>query len=90
MMDDRGCWEWAAKICRNGYGMISVEKHRSKKVLAHRLSYEMHFGPIAPGLVVCHRCDNPSCVNPSHLWLGTQDENMADMKRKGRAWRRAA
>lgn len=76
-----GCWTWLASKKHDGYGK---RKHNGKMTTAHRVSFEMEFGPIPDGLAVLHRCDNPPCVRPDHLFLGTQQENIADMVAKGR------
>ena len=79
------CWMWVGgSKSQNGYGMIQIDGKRSSKVLAHRLSYEIHKGVIPDGMVVMHNCDNPSCVNPDHLSLGTQSQNIIDAFAKGR------
>lgn len=80
-----GCWGWRGSV-RRRYPIICYcpEPNVKKMAAAHRLSYEIHNGPIPEDLFVCHSCDNPLCTNPEHLWLGTQSANMADMHAKGR------
>lgn len=81
-----GCWVWQAALWNeDGYGTLGIKENgKWKRVGAHRFSYEHYKGLIPKGLYVCHTCDNPSCVNPEHLFLGTQTDNMSDCKRKGR------
>ena len=83
---DRGgpdeCWEWTASRMPKGYGQIGSEER--KTLLAHRVSYELHNGPIPADHDICHRCDNPPCVNPGHLFLGSRQDNMRDCSSKGR------
>lgn len=79
-----GCWNWTAGKNRRGYGQFWVGPTNRG---SHRVSYELHCGPIPNGLHVLHRCDNPACVCPDHLFLGTNADNMADRNAKGRVAR---
>lgn len=77
------CWEWKKAKTAHGYGAISVA---GNQCAVHRVSFELFNGKIPEGIFVLHSCDNPSCWNPTHLFLGTQQDNMNDMKRKGRQY----
>lgn len=77
------CWEWQSYKSKEGYGKFGA----MGETLAHRVSYRLHKGEIPEGMFVCHSCDNPSCVNPDHLWLGTNSDNQIDCVKKGRARR---
>lgn len=82
--DSSGCWLWNLYLTALGYGQA---KYKGKQMVAHRLSYLLFKGEIPKDMLVCHSCDNRSCVNPDHLWLGSQKDNMADMAIKKRAFR---
>lgn len=75
------CWPWQRGVNQSGYGQISIE---GKQLGAHRVSYELHYGPIPTGLHILHTCDNPACVNPAHLCTGTHGDNVQDAIVKGR------
>lgn len=77
-----GCWIYTGRTNEHGYGRIKNASYG--QVYVHRLSYEMHVGPIPDGLFVLHKCDNPPCARPDHLFLGTHERNMQDMTEKRR------
>jgi hypothetical protein len=76
-----GCWEWMGSRKETGYGLFTLDSRTSS---AHRFSYSLAFGSIPAGMEVCHHCDNPPCVRPDHMFLGTHSDNMRDRFAKGR------
>lgn len=76
-----GCWLWTGSINNEGYGQISINMHHMR---SNRLAYEVCVGPIPDDMIICHRCDNPSCVNPEHLYAGTHQDNANDKAQRGR------
>ena len=79
---DNGCWEWQFFKNKKGYGMFQLSKY--KATLAHRTAYKLYVGEFDDSLCVLHKCDNPKCVNPEHLFLGTREDNNKDRNLKGR------
>lgn len=75
------CWLWTGCKMHKGYGVL---QNGPKMARAHRFSYELAYGPIEAGMLVCHRCDTPACVRPTHLFLGTHKDNLSDAASKGR------
>lgn len=81
------CWYWLNEPNKNGYGNFHLKLRSNSKrstLLAHRVAFALEFGEVNDKLCVCHTCDNPMCVNPSHLWEGTRDDNAKDKAAKGR------
>jgi len=82
--EESDCWWWSGNRNRRGYGKIQSEPPEARTLVASRASWELHYGAIPDGMLVCHRCDNPSCVRPGHLFLGTSKDNIRDSVQKGR------
>lgn len=80
-VNSNGCWIWTGSFFKDGYGQM---KRNGKNLKAHRVFFEAHKGPIPEGLCVLHKCDTPACVNPEHLWAGTNLQNIQDRDRKNR------
>ena len=85
---ESGCWLWQGAKNQYGYGLATYEGKKNQT--AHRLSYRIHKGEIQPGLLALHTCDTPACVNPEHLFLGSNKDNMDDCRAKGRVGRTGA
>ena len=79
--NEYSCWEWAGAIDGTGYGQLRINK---TSIRAHRQAWEIFNGPIPEGLFACHKCDNRKCCNPFHIFLGTNQQNIDDAKKKGR------
>lgn len=84
------CWLWTGYRMPNGYALFGIGERKHPMRLAHRCSYTMFIGPIPKDKLVLHKCDIRHCVKPKHLWIGTQQDNMDDMNRKGRRVRKGS
>ncbi len=83
VLKTEGCWLWQGAKNIQGYGKLGRGKKQEGTIAAHRLSYELTFGPIPEGKYILHKCDNPGCVRPDHLFIGSQTDNLIDMTLKG-------
>ena len=81
----KNCWNWTAATNGHGYGYFRSSSKSNGNTVAHRYSWQLHFGKIPKNMLVCHHCDNPLCVNPKHLFLGTHKTNAIDREKKGRS-----
>lgn len=81
--DPAQCWIWMGTLGHKGHGTFRVNSKKNEG--AHRFSYQSIYGEIPKGMCICHSCDNPSCVNPLHLWVGTRSDNNTDRANKGRS-----
>src|SRR5690349_6165276 len=87
LSDPNGCWVWIGYRHNGTHGRRGIISIKGKDIYVHRFSWEIHNGEIPKDMCVCHRCDNPICVNPDHLFLGTHQDNVRDMVQKGRSAR---
>ncbi len=81
---ETGCWEWQRGRVPKGYGQITFNGEHRTTIYAHRVAYEAAHGKVGDGLCICHHCDNPPCINPEHLFVGSYTDNFADQIAKGR------